>query len=328
MAFIVIIANHVFMAKKIIIFLYIAFAILLGCSLNDKADIKPDEQNPIRQDSLYGKTDVKNNLSELEETLENYDYENVIKKYSGRIPENFSITRFKYFVVFSDLDEDLTYRLIDSEIRNTIDAMQNAFVNLNPDNVTPVFLFSELDKYKEFVIKNFDIPEDNISQYGFYKISKNVIVIRYVSWKGSIPHEITHRFTNRDFSDIPSWFDEGLASLHEKSTYKDGRLIGDFSWRIIAIRRAIKENRYTKLEKMMRTDDDELYGKYSSFYYAQARYLLMYLQEKGLLENFYNLFKETYKKDETGISQLEKILDKPMDKINEDYYSYLMSFNQ
>ncbi|MCI0448458.1 MAG: DUF1570 domain-containing protein [Chlorobi bacterium] len=314
------------MAKKILIFLYIALAILLGYSLNDKADIKPDEQKPTLQDSLLTKTDVKNNLSELEETFENYDYQSVIKKYSGKVPENFSITRFKYFVVFSDLDEDLTYRLIDSDVRNTIDAMQNSFVNVNPDNVTPIFLFNDLKQYKEFVIKNFEISKDNISQYGFYKISKNVIVIRYVSWKGSISHEITHRFTNSDFPDMPSWFDEGLASLHEKSTYNDGRLIGDFSWRILAIRRAIKENRYTKLEKMMKTGDDELYGKYSSFYYAQARYLLMYLQDKGLLENYYKLFKETYKTDETGINQLEKILGKPMDKINEDHYSYLMSF--
>jgi hypothetical protein len=155
-----------------------------------------------------------------------------------------------------------------------------------------------------------------------------VIVIRYVNWKGSIPHEVTHRFTKADFPDMPSWFDEGLSSLHEKSTYKNGRLVGDFSWRIIAIRRAIKEDRYTSLEKMMKTNDNELYGRYSPFYYAQSRFLLMYLQEKGLLEDYYKLFRETYHKDNTGITQLENITGKQMHTLNEEYYDYLMSFKQ
>jgi hypothetical protein len=206
--------------------------------------------------------------------------------------------------------------------------MLENFVSLKPSNITPLFLLNDNDKYKEFVLKNFDIPEQDISPYGFYKISKNVIVIRYVNWKGSIPHEVTHRFTKSDFPDMPSWFDEGLASLHEKSTYKNGKLVGDFSWRIIAIRRVVNEDRYTELEKMMRTNDNELYGRYSSFYYAQSRFLLMYLQEKGLLEDYYRLFKETYYKDKTGITQLENITGKPMHELNEDYYSYLMSFKQ
>jgi hypothetical protein len=77
----------------------------------------------------------------------------------------------------------------------------------------------------------------------------------------------------------------------------------------------------------METDDDELYGKRSAFYYAQARYLLMYLQEKGLLSDYYLSFRSTCHKDETGITQLEKILNKPLVKIDDDLLEYLKSFN-
>lgn len=310
------------MAKSFIIILFIILSILLGCS-SRKSDIKPDVS-----DSTESRKDVKENLPELEETFAHFDYNSVIKAKSRIIPDGMTITKFKYFVVFSDMNDELTCKLIDNDMRNTIDAMTNNYVNKLPDAVTPIFLFEKYENYKKFVIDNYDIPEDDISPYGFYKISKNVIVIRYVSWKGSILHEITHRFIRADFPDAPSWFDEGFASLNEKSVYKDGNLEGEFSLRILPLRRAIKENTYTGLKHLMQTDDDELYGKRTSYYYAQSRYLLMYLQEKGLLQKYYKTFRDNHKKDNTGITQLEEITGKSIKTLDDELLDYIKSFKQ
>jgi hypothetical protein len=148
-----------------------------------------------------------------------------------------------------------------------------------------------------------------------------------VNWKGSIPHEVTHKFTNTDFPDMPSWFDEGLSSLHEKSTFKNGDLEGDFSLRIIPLRRAINENTYTDLEHLLKTNDNEFYGKRSSFHYAQSRYLLMYLQQKGLLKDYYRSFRDTFVKDKYGISQLELITGKSIETLNDEVLEYIKSFD-
>ncbi|HMQ78984.1 MAG TPA: hypothetical protein PKE39_06725 [Ignavibacteria bacterium] len=310
------------MAKSFVIIIFIILSILLGCS-SRKSDIKPDVS-----DSTESRIDVKENLPELEETFAHFDYNTVIKAKSRIIPDGMSITKFKYFVVFSDMNDELTFKLIDNDMRNTIDAMSNNYVNKLPDAVTPIFLFEKYENYKEFVMDNYDIPEDDISPYGFYKISKNVIVIRYVTWKGSILHEITHKFIRSDFPDAPSWFDEGFASLNEKSVFKDGNLTGEFSLRILPLRRAIKENTYTGLKHLMQTDDDELYGKRTSYYYAQSRYLLMYLQEKGLLQKYYKTFRDSYKKDKTGITQLEEITGKSLKTLDEELLDYIKSFKQ
>lgn len=310
------------MAKSIIIVLFIILAILLGCT--QPRDVKPDLMDSITAQ----KQDVKKTLPEIEETFASFNYQEIIVRHSPILPPNMTITKFKYFVVFSDLDEKTTYSIIDNDIRNAIDAMVNSYVSKTPDSATAVFLFNDFEDYKKFTLKNTDIEEKDLSPYGYYKISQNIIVIRYVSWKGSTKHEISHRFTKADFPDAPSWFDEGLSSLHEKSVFKDGKLTGEFSWRIVAIRRAISDNKYTGIKHLMKTNDDELYGKRTSFYYAQARFLLMYLQEKGLLEKYYKLFKETYNEDKTGIKQLEKILGKSINKIDEEYYEYINSFKQ
>jgi hypothetical protein len=313
------------MKKGFIVILFIILAILLGCGFKTESNL---ESHSTRLDSSITRQDEKNNLSELEETFQNFDYDKVIKDHSKIIPDGMSITKFRYFVVFSDMNDELTYKLIDTDMRNTIDAMSNNYVNKLPEIITPIYLFTEYNKYKEFVLNNYDIPESDISPYGFYKISKNVIVIRYVSWKGSILHEITHRFIKSDFPEAASWFDEGFASLNEKSTFKNGNLVGDFSLRIIPLRRALNEDKYTDLRELMETIDDELYGPRTSYYYAQSRYLLMMLQEKDMLNKYYALFRDTHSKDKTGISQLEEIYGKPLNKIDEDYLEYINSFKQ
>ncbi|MCC7158631.1 MAG: hypothetical protein IT281_03745 [Ignavibacteria bacterium] len=311
------------MTKAIIIIIFIILSILVGgCS-----DTGAISKNESKGDSLILQNDVKKDLSSIEEITYGLDYNSALENYSKVMPENASVTRFRYFVIISDLGEELTYSLIDNDIRNTISSMESNFVSKTPVDVTPIFLFSDFEKYKTFVLSNFNIEESDISPYGFFKISKNTIAIRYVNWKGSISHEVTHKFTKRDFPDMPSWFDEGFASLNEKSTFRNGVLIGDFSFRIIPLRRALKENTYTGLETLMQTDDNELYGKRSSFYYAQSRYLLMYLQQKGLLVDFYKHFRDTYTGDKTGISQLEKVTGKPISQIDEEVLKFVKSFD-
>jgi hypothetical protein len=310
------------MTKTFVIITVIILSLLLGCS--NRFDVKQDTQ-----DSVYSNgQDIKYSLSDIEEIYPGFNYNEIIQRHSKILPDGMTITKFRHFVVFSGLDEKTTYSLVDNDIRHTSDGMVNAYVLKTPDSVTAVFLFKDFDSYKDFTLKNTDIEEKDLSPYGYYKISQNIIVIYYITWKGSTKHEISHRYTKADFPNAPSWFDEGLSSLNEKSVYKNGKLIAEFSWRIVALRRAIKDGKYTGLEKMMRTDDEQLYGNRVSYYYAQSRYLLMYLQEKGLLEKYYKTFRDTHDDDPTGISQLEKILGKPLEEIDLDYYEYINSFKE
>src|SRR4030095_3904575 len=299
----------------------VIFILWAGCSY--KKNIKPDSS-----DSITTKSDIKQDISELEIVLDGYNYEEIIDIYLSLLKGkgNFSVTKYKYFVIFSELDINQTRSLISNDIRNTINAMKNFYVDKVPENITPIIIFSDFERYKQFSLSNYDIEENDLSPYGFFKISKNVIVIKYVSWKGSTPHEITHRFLRTDFPEIPSWFDEGFAALHEKASYKNGNLIGEFNWRIISLRNALKNNTYTGLRKLVKSNDDEFYGNRAPFYYAQARYLLKYLQEKDLLREYYKSYRDTYEKDKTGITQLEKILDKPLSQIDEEYLEYVKSF--
>jgi hypothetical protein len=308
--------------RKTFIILLPLMLLQYGCSVRN--DVKNDTGEFKYKNAIH--QTIKPLLEELEEIYDNMDYQKTISKYSAYIPANSSITRFRYYVIFSTLDENTTYNLIDKDIRYTVDAMRDNYLSDSPDSVTPVFFFNDYDGYRNFSVNYLGIGENDLSPYGFYKISKNAIVIKYVSWKGSTSHEITHSLIQHDFPDIPSWFNEGLASLHEKYIFKDGKMIGDFSWRIAALRRAFRENTYTGLKTLMETNDDELYGKRTSFYYAQARYFLMFLQQKNRLRDYYKTFRETYYEDNTGITQLKKVTGKSLRKNDKELVDYINSF--
>jgi hypothetical protein len=310
--------------NKYILILFFLILLLPGCTINK--DIKNDSDAVTFNNPVSEITEP--HLDLLEEVYDNMDYDKIILKYKEKVPSSATITRFRNYVIFSDLDENTTYNLIDKDIRNTSDEMTKNYVSRLPDSVTPVFLFKDYDTYENFSVNTIGLESDDLSPFGFYKISKNVIVIRYISWKGSTSHEITHSYTRFDFPDMPSWFDEGLASLHEKHVFIDDVMKGDFSWRIVTLRRAFRENTYTGIKTMMETNDNELYGKRSSFYYAQSRYLLMYMQQTVSPNKYYKLFRDTYDDDNTGITQLEKIMNKSIKEIDKELIEYINSFTQ
>lgn len=299
---------------------------LVGCSPKD--NVKFDKE--VIGDGV-GVTTVEfdnYNFQELEEVYENLDYDEALSEFSAKLGNEFRAIRFRYFVVFSNLEDKVTYQLIDSDIRNTVDAMLNHYIDKRPDEVTPIFIFKDMQSYKDFSVDEFGVDESDLSPYGFYKISKNVILIRYVNWKGSTSHETTHAMLQNDFPDIPSWFNEGFAAMHEKAIFNNGKFIGNFNWRILALRRAFNEDTYTSLRHLMSTNDDEFYGKRTSFYYAQACYMFMLLQERGLFEQYYKTFRDNYSRDHTGIKQFEKLTGTSIEKFDAELIDYIQSFKQ
>jgi hypothetical protein len=118
------------------------------------------------------------------------------------------------------------------------------------------------------------------------------------------------------------------ASLHENTIYSNGELIGDFSWRILSLRKAQRENTYKSIYQLMHTNAEQMYSSKNSFYYAPSRYLLMYLQQKGLLKKYYTAFRDNADDDPTGISQLEKVAGKKIDRIDKELLEFVNSFDK
>jgi hypothetical protein len=126
-----------------------------------------------------------------------------------------------------------------------------------------------------------------------------------------------------NFPDVPSWFNEGLASLYERPSAKKGRIVGLPNWRLPNLKKEIKAKSLPKMAVLLGTTRDQFYeADYDA--YAYARYIVYYLQEQGKLVDFYKKFLED-KKDLTGISALESVLGETLEDFEPKWRKWVLA---
>ena len=104
--------------------------------------------------------------------------------------------------------------------------------------------------------------------------------------------------------------ERGAGSLYEQSAERDGRIVGLTNWRLAGLQRAIRRGALPPFRALLAASSSEFYdGRHGDTGYAQARYLLYYLQERGLLVPFYRRFHAARREDPTGLATLRAVLD-------------------
>src|SRR3954454_22701593 len=102
-------------------------------------------------------------------------------------------------------------------------------------------------------------------------------------------------------------------------------IIGFKKWGLPALKQAIRQNQLRSFEEIVA--DPNFYGKdHLGLNAAQARYLLMYLQEKHLLQKYYRDFRAAAKDDPTGIKTLKALIaPKTLEDFERDWRAWVLS---
>ncbi len=276
------------------------------------------------------KPETRTNTNEVEKNQpisayirDTLDFESKIAELKNSLSNDFIIQKKSYFVIASNLSESETEKIVNNTIDRAVECFYNDFFTARPADVTTIFLFKDDATYRYWAKKLYD--DTDLSRFGYYKPNSKVMLMNISTGTGTLVHEMTHALVRYDFPDIPSWFNEGLGSLYERCSLNNGSILGYVNWRLPDLQEAIHDNSYTNLDKLVATNEDEFYGNRSGFNYAQARYLCMYMQEKGVLKNFYKTFRDNYAEDNTGKKFLEKIFSKSLEEIDLNYVSWVKS---
>lgn len=223
---------------------------------------------------------------------------------------------------------DMTKKELESWYRRTIqpaaEAMSRSYFRVGPDEPITILLFSEERTYDQYALRLFD--DEGVSVYGYYKPGIRTLVMNIGTGGGTLVHELTHALVDFDFPRIPTWFNEGLASLHEQCRFReDGSGIeGLVNWRLKGLKQAIEEERLAPLAELIEGSDFR--GEDVSLNYAQARYLCLYLQKKDLLVEFYSRFRGNFPHDPNGLTTLRELFsDDEWKNLDADYVSFVES---
>ena len=228
------------------------------------------------------------------------------------------------YVLAGDLTEHELDRQYRETILPTVRALATSYFDRLPNQPITLLMFSSGRSYRRHA-QRFD-GRQRANYHGYYQKADRRVVLNISTGNGTLAHELTHALAHFDFPDMPEWFDEGLASLHEESVFsKDGlRLEGVFNWRLNYLLPAIRRNRLQSLDSLIRSrsvrQDSEALD------YAHSRYFCLYLQSRQLLSHYYRKFRTNTAQDPTGRQTLCELLRcDSLDEVDRDFRNWALS---
>jgi hypothetical protein len=171
-----------------------------------------------------------------------------------------------------------------------------------PDKVLTVYMLRDQQALRQTaqLVHGIQLPDPNIGYSNLSDLS--LLGLGDAKHQGTLYHELFHLIIRTDLGDIPAFLDEGLASLYSVSSWNKGKLIGDYRpWRLDELKEARNAtDRFLQIpsvEKLINFSWDEFDGQETknvcqvAVNYALSNFIMIYLQEKKLLQEMVTAFK-------------------------------------
>ncbi|HEY1818105.1 MAG TPA: hypothetical protein VGG74_37440 [Kofleriaceae bacterium] len=240
-------------------------------------------------------------------------------KLAGR---GFTILVEPPFVVVGDAPN--TKKIATGFLRDKRTLLEKDFFAKRPDKLLEVWLFKNEKDFRKGAHEFFKDPPD--TPFGYYSPDENALVMN-ANGLGTLSHELVHPYMEANFPAVPSWFNEGLASLFEYPSERKGHIIGLVNWRLPGLKAEIRHDTLPSLDKLLATTTDEFYNAEWDAY-AQTRYLVYYLQEHDLLHPFFEKFQASVADDPTGKKALESVLGEDLETFEPKWRKWVMALHQ
>jgi len=234
------------------------------------------------------------------------DFDSHIQALRARLPhDGFTLVIQKPFVVIGDEPPERVKQRAEQTVHWAVDRLKREYFTQDPKRILNIWLFQDSASYEEHTEAL--TGRKPTTPYGFYSAADQGLFMNISTGGGTLVHEIVHPFIEANFPGCPAWFNEGLASLYEQSSSRQGRIVGLTNWRLKGLQTAIRKGNVPSFETLCGTTSRAFYQG-SGTNYAQARYLCYYLQERGLLQKFYRQFRADVKHDPSGFRTLKAVL--------------------
>ncbi len=250
-----------------------------------------------------------------------------VRALKKKLPAGFTVVVEPPFVVIGDDEPARVQARAEGTVRWAVRLLRQDYFQVEPAEIYDIWLFKDDSSYRHHARVLFGDQPD--TPYGYASQADHALVMNIATGGGTLVHEIVHAFMYADFPSAPSWFDEGLASLYERCSERDGHMVGHTNWRLEGLQRAIEADALPSFRWLMERSERQFYGEDPGTNYAQSRYLCQYLQERGKLIRYYQRFKAVQERDPSGYQTLRQVLGiEDMAAFTEDWKAWVMELEE
>ncbi|MGZ5135147.1 MAG: hypothetical protein ACXWCG_08355, partial [Flavitalea sp.] len=246
-------------------------------------------------------------LDSLESRLFPIDQKNkALQKINGILNSNYKTAISGRYIIVTKKEFPIT----DNKVSYTANRLEKAYqffveyYSLRPpDKLLTVYILPHQTALRQTaqLVHGIQLPDPNIGYSNLSDLS--LLGLGDAEQLGTLYHELFHLIIRTDVGDIPAFLDEGLASLYSVSRWENEKLVGDHRpWRLQELSEAKSANdSYLKippLEKLINYSWNEFDGQETknvcqvAVNYALSNFLMIYLQEKNLLQKIVTAFKD------------------------------------
>ena len=238
------------------------------------------------------------------------DYARHVREIKARLPDlqgRFSVVVEPPFVVIGDSGRADVKRHAKRLIARTAASLRKQYGMRDPKRILHVWLFAGVESYEANtrILTN----EAPISRFGFYSAGHDALIMNIRTGGGTLVHELIHPYVEENVPNCPAWINEGLGSLYEAVGWPRGKMRGYVNWRLPDLQDAVRGGAVPSFEWLTGRSEQDFYGADPGTNYSQSRYLVYYLQERGLLQPFYRRFLAQRGQDPTGYQTLLEVLE-------------------
>jgi hypothetical protein len=144
-------------------------------------------------------------------------------------------------------------------------------------------LLSDEQRYRDAARAFDSTPSD----WGFYRGDLRVAIANLGASIGNLRHELVHPLIGDDFPRIPAWLNEGIAALYGTARWTGKRFEFLVNYRLKDLQAAIKAGTLPTIAQLAASTADDVRGDRAMTYYAMARYVLLFVEQRGKLSALY-----------------------------------------
>ncbi|MEJ5259364.1 MAG: hypothetical protein WHS88_04150 [Anaerohalosphaeraceae bacterium] len=210
----------------------------------------------------------------------------------------------RHYEIYTTLDDPLMLRQVPSFVESVYAEYQAQLPDpVSTDRRFVIYLFAQRSQWEQFT-RDFTGPNADIYlriRKGAYAVN-DVCVAYHIGRSQTfsvIGHEGWHQFNSRFFAyRLPSWLDEGVATLFETCQYRQGRFVFEPQrnlHRLGALKETLLTGRMIPLEELLVLNPGQVLGDNGgpdervTAFYAQTYALVRFLREE-----FYGYYLRKY----------------------------------